>query len=228
MKLTKHLSQTNGRFVLLLPVVLTAFFSSPLHANPVLDQQQLLYNGGMSARTLPGYSLSQTFTAGLSGVLTEIDMGFFAAYRSPGKYATWDGFGQLSITDATGALLETERVRAFTIAGPFTWNNWATDVNVLRGHQYAFLFTPAAGTYNPETGSGVPDPYGVAIGSINGRSRLYAGGELNGIAAMDAVFKTFVDPGSPNVAAPEPSNFLLAGLGVLLALAGTLRRFCIR
>jgi hypothetical protein len=42
-----------------------------------VDQQQLVYDGGTSARTLPGYTVWQSFTAGLTGTLAEIDMGFF-------------------------------------------------------------------------------------------------------------------------------------------------------
>lgn len=40
-----------------------------------LDQSQLIYTGGMSARTLNGYSEWQSFKAGISGTLTEIKMG---------------------------------------------------------------------------------------------------------------------------------------------------------
>src|SRR4051794_37975222 len=100
-------------------------------------------------------------------------MGFFAGADGRSGhvvYATWSGFGQLDITDATGAILQTERVHAYTAAGPITSNDWATNVNVLSGHQYAFTFTPEA--------SSVPDPYGVKIAyNANGQSGYYAGGQ---------------------------------------------------
>src|SRR5262249_54228646 len=67
----------------------------------VLDQQQLTYNGGMSARTLPGYTVWQSFTAGASGTLVEIDMGFFNSMAGDGRLRIYSGEG------TTGALLQT-------------------------------------------------------------------------------------------------------------------------
>ena len=41
----------------------------------VLDQSQTLYDGGTSARNLPGYSYWQSFEAGITGTLVQIEVG---------------------------------------------------------------------------------------------------------------------------------------------------------
>src|SRR5262245_50719091 len=99
------------------PVVLA--LAATTHAQPQLDQQQLLYNGGMSARTLPGYTVWQSFTAGLSGTLTQIDMGFFNSMSGDGVLRVYAGSG------TQGPLLQTLTVPVTGITqSPPTWNSW--------------------------------------------------------------------------------------------------------
>jgi len=40
----------------------------------ILDQEQVRYDGGTSARTQLGYTVWQSFTAGKTGTLVQIDM----------------------------------------------------------------------------------------------------------------------------------------------------------
>ena len=168
----------------------------------VLDQQQTTYNGGMSARTLAGYSTWQSFTAGLTGTLTEIDMGFFGSMSGSATLRIRAGSG------TGGAVLEALIVPVFTApGGALTYDAWSVAVAVQAGSQYTFQITPDAAT--------LPDPYGVALGSGN----PYAGGAL-GVddpsgtypTNFDATFRTYVS------AVPEPRTaaLALAGAGVLL------------
>ena len=147
----------------------------------VLDQQQLVYNGGASARTLPGYYIWQSFTPGISGTLTQIDMGFFNDMSGSGLLEIFAGQG------TTGQLLQALTVPVIGITQtPVTWNAWMVDVPVTAGSVYTFKFTPDAAT--------LPDPYGVAIGAGN----PYPGGGMgfgdptNFEPDLDMVFRTFV------------------------------------
>src|SRR5215472_6102283 len=79
-------------------------FAGAAHGQQQLDQEQLLYNGGMSARTLPGYTVWQSFTAGVSGTLTQIDMGFFNNMSGDGVLRVYVGSG------TAGAVLQTLNV----------------------------------------------------------------------------------------------------------------------
>jgi hypothetical protein len=149
---------------------------------PVLDQQQLVYNGGTSARTLPGYSVWQSFTPSISGTLTEIDMGFFNDMAGSGQLQVLSGDG------TAGSVLQTLTVPVVGITQPgVTWNTWTVRVRVRAGSVYTFKFTPNSAT--------LPDPYGVAIGA--------GGPYLRGVMGLDdpsgsyrtdfdLVFRTFV------------------------------------
>ncbi|HTA94781.1 MAG TPA: hypothetical protein VK769_01525 [Verrucomicrobiae bacterium] len=160
-------------------------------AGAVLDQQQLIYNGGLSALTSPSNTVWQSFTAGISGTLTEIDMGFFNNLSGSGQLQIFAGVG------TGGTLLQTLTVPVVGIAQPaVTWNDWSVNVSVQAGQHYTFNFTPNAAT--------LPNPYGVAIGPTNS----YAGGVmgLNDPSGsytnqFDLVFRTFVTPNSvePNL-----------------------------
>lgn len=146
------------------------------------DQQQLVYSGGTSARTLPGYSVWQSFTPSISGILTEIDMGFFNDMSGSGQLIILSGDG------TSGPVLQTLTVPVRGITQPeVTWNTWAVNVPVTAGSLYTFEFTPNAAT--------LPDPYGVAIGVGNPYPRGVMGlDDPSGSyrTDFDLVFRTFV------------------------------------
>lgn len=141
------------------PIVLAPGDSVELHAiatlDGYLDQTDTLYNGGMSARTLPGYTVWQTFKAGRSGLLTRIEMGFFNYINGIGTFTIYDGAG------TTGTILQTGQVNVNCPSGscmiPF-----AANVPVESGQDYTFEFIP---------GAGIPDPYGVQVDANNTYSR---------------------------------------------------------
>jgi hypothetical protein len=195
--------------LLLITTIVLSAIASPAKADTI-DQQQLFYDGGISARTLPGYTVWQSFTAGLTGTLTEIDMGFFNDMSGDGTLRIYSGQG------TSGAILETLSVPVVGITQPsFTWNNWSVNVAIQVGLQYTFELTPNSVT--------LPDPYGVAFGTAD----PYAGGVagLNDpsgtypLADWDLVFQTRVSRASM----PEPTSIVLLGCG-LVALTLPKRR----
>jgi hypothetical protein len=148
----------------------------------ILDQEQVRYDGGMSARTLPRYTVWQSFTAGKTGTLVDIDMGFFNAMSGSGELTIYEGVG------TSGQVLQTRKVNVVGLDGGVTWNRWTVHVPVIAGRRYTFEFRP-----DPKT---LPDPYGVTTGPAN----AYPGGSLGGsdpsgsvATDFNAVFRTWVD-----------------------------------
>jgi len=192
-------------------VTWTGVLAVPAEAQTI-DQQQLVYNGGLSARTLPGYTVWQSFTAGLTGTLTEIDMGFFNNMSGDGTLTIYSGQG------TAGTILETLDVPVVGITQPgATWDDWSVSVPIQAGLQYTFELTP-----NPQT---LPDPYGVCVGSNNPYpvSRGVFGGEYTGGSSyidtgFDAVFQTKV------AQTPEPSTAALLGVAAIGLLGYIWRR----
>ncbi len=175
-----------------------------VHATAVADQQQSSFTDGLSARTLPGHAVWQSFTPGFSGVLTTIEVGLFNNMDGDGWLSIYSGEG------THGPLLEMVNVKAKATDGGFVWNVWSVNVPIAADFLYTFSFVP-----NPLT---LPDPYGVALGDNN----PYAAGTLgiddeSGTTAtdFDMVFRTYVAP------IPEPST---AGLLALFTVAYLARR----
>jgi hypothetical protein len=141
-----------------------------------VDQQQLLYLGGESARNLPGYSTWQSFTAGVTGDLVQIDQGFFNEMTGTATLNIFTGTGN------GGTLLYSETV---TISG--TGNFWETfvidtPVPITESEVYTFEIVP-------DLAGGLPDPYGV---QVSGPADNYAGGRCEFDVTWDDVFKTYV------------------------------------
>ena len=163
-----------------------------------IDQSQLIYNGGMSARNLPGYSEWQSFTSGTTGTLCQIDMGFFNFMSGTGTFNIYSGTG------TGGTLLQTQPV---TVAGTGNFfHTFLTSVPVTSGAIYTFHFIPIQG-------GGLPDPYGVQVQSPGS----YSGGELNIVdpsgtypTGFDMVFKTYVSSSTGIATADTPSLTLNA------------------
>ena len=145
-----------------------------------VDQSQLTYNGGMSARTLPQYTVWQDFTPGITGTLCEIDMGFFNAMTGTSTLNIYAGTG------TGGTLLQTQLV---TVSGTGNFfQAFSVWVPVISGSEYTFQFIPTQG-------GTLPDPYGVQVESPG----TYAGGEMEisdpsgtYTTGFDMVFKTYV------------------------------------
>ena len=160
----------------------------PVARTAVVDQAQLVYNGGLSARTLPGYSHWQSFTAGITGQLVQIDIGFFNDMCGDGTLAVYSGEGTRGERLYSGpATVTADGV------GRLSWNCYLLRVAVTAGRKYTFHFTPNAQT--------MPDPYGVCIGA---GTSLYPRGIFTHVDPSgeyadvhQSVFRTHVIPDSP-------------------------------
>ncbi|MEN9337406.1 MAG: Secretion system C-terminal sorting domain [Bacteroidota bacterium] len=144
-----------------------------------LDQSQLNSNAGTSARTLPGYSIAQSFKCGITGTLSKIDVGFFSTMNGQGTLKIYAGNG------ISGTVLQTLAVTATCGAGD-CFISFTTNVAVQANQTYTFQFTP---------GTGMPDPYGVQV-QMPG---TYANGTFyiidpSGVydSGFDMVFRTYV------------------------------------
>ena len=181
--------------------LLAIFFFSGVLAGAkaqTLDQSQLIYNAGLSARNLSGNSIFQSFTCGITGTLSEIDMGVFNAINGIGVLKIYSGI------DTTGTLLQTTPVSINCPSGN-CFTNFPTSVSVTAGQVYTFRFIP---------GAGIPDPYGVQLQSPG----AYTGGQLGIISGGisypgdDIVFKTFVRKKAPVLISPANVSSNWTGL----------------
>jgi len=148
----------------------------------ILDQSQTLYDGGTSARNLPGYSYWQSFTAGITGTLTQIDAGFFTLIDGTGYWTVWEGSG------TGGTMLDSQVVNIYCSGGNCLLS-FEENIPVTEGDIYTFQI---------RGGPGMPDPYGLQIGSGN----PYADGEMGFVdpsgtylTDFDWVFNTYVQGG---------------------------------
>jgi hypothetical protein len=207
-----------NRLTTVLVVALALVALSP--AQQVLDQSQTIYNGGTSARNLPGYSEWQSFTAGITGRLTEVDLGFFAGINRNGG-TSYTGTGTLRIFSGQGTggtLLQTEAVNVSATSSatyaPCDFNQFKTNVASVAGNMYTFDFTPTQG-------GGLPDPYGICVGTIfgagNSMSSPYTRGMDGDSNLFSMDFKTYV-----TAAVPEPTSLISL---VVLASAILVKRF---
>jgi hypothetical protein len=169
------------------------------YSQTVLDQQQTQYDSGISARSLVGYQIGQSFTARVSGTLTEIDVGFFNPINGIGTISVYSGQGN------SGTLIDNTLVSVKSSSiGSLNWNAFTVNAPSAAGQQYTFLFTPYLTT--------IPDPYGIAAASGN----PYLGGASVFIdpsgayieTAFDLDFKTYVS-------VPEPSTMDAVCFGLL-------------
>jgi hypothetical protein len=142
------------------------------------DQSQLLTNAGRSARNLPGYYEGQTFTAGATGLLCEIDMLMFNTMSGTGTLKIYSGSG------IRGTLLNTQIVNVNVPSMTSVWQNWtiSSPLFVTDASVYTFQFIPIQG-------GGLPDPYGVNLQTSN----VYSGGNDLASTNWDLMFMTYVD-----------------------------------
>ena len=178
----------------------------------VIDQSQLTYNIGVPfafSATYPNYPVGQSFTAGLSGTLSNIMLGTNGGILGGTNSVTLevrDGDG------VAGTLLGTRTLAVSSVWTPSTglymldMNTASMGITVESGHQYTFDITNVSGSgdlvYRGVLGS-TANPY------ANGR--IYVGPGYGNQPRWDLVFRTSVS------AVPEPETYgmLLAGLGVM-------------
>ncbi len=174
------ISIQNGKMLLCIGIFffMNSIFSFAQCSN--VDQSQLNYNGGTSARNLSQYTVWQSFTSGVTGTFCKLYVGFFNAMTGTGTLNIFAGIG------TAGALLQTQTV---TVSGTSNFfQSFSVSVPVTSGSVYTFQFIPAQG-------GGLPDPYGVQIENPG----TYSGGQMEltdpsgtYITGFDMVFKTYV------------------------------------
>ena len=186
MKFKASLSKTKK--ILCIAALLIFIFTQKVFSL-TLDQNQPQWNGGTSERNLPGYYEWQSFTAGISGSLSKIDLMFCntnVKVNGTGTLKVYTGQG------TTGTLLLTQSVSvngtAYNFNQPF-WQSWNlnTTPNITVGSLYTFQFIPTQG-------GGLTDPYLIQIYLPS----IYAGGQNYNLGTLgDCTFRTYVNTSLP-------------------------------
>lgn len=160
-------------YILFLMVIL----SSAARAQCLLDQDQPIYNGGRSARNLPGFFEAQSFTAGSGGLLCQLDMLMFVSMNGTGTLNIFKGEG------ISGPLLASQSVTVNVPGNVSVWQTWSlfSPPVVTEDSVYTFQFVPIQG-------GGIPDPYGVNV-DLND---VYAGGVDISNPTGDLAFRTYI------------------------------------
>jgi hypothetical protein len=201
-------------------------------ASPVLDQSSVPSTGVIAHSTGGGVTLflpqlaGQSFTVGLSGKLTEIDVGVFDfdTFDPPSEGVT---FSLYDTPGGTGPSLFTRHLDAQSIPyfylGGSGWgslhqfNLTSAHVSVHPGEMMSFVLTPDAGTV-------VTLSY---LFSVDGQPLSYSGGSmLVGPAGALLPSYTFLSNGSPvpangafrtYVTVPEPETWalMIGGFGLV-------------
>ncbi|TDK65669.1 PEP-CTERM sorting domain-containing protein [Sapientia aquatica] len=197
--------------------------ASTANAAPI-DQSQLSFNTGVpfefSFATVTNYPLGQSFTAGKTGLLTDIYLGSNGGIQNGGDTLTMDIHSGNGIG---GALLGHSTVNVSSIWTPSV-NQWlitidttALGINVVAGNQYTFDFTAV-------TGPGDLAYRGI-LGNTNNPyagGRIYTGAGYGNQPNWDLVFETAVD--TNNVPEPAPYALLLVGALALIGFAARKRQ----
>ncbi len=194
-------------------VVLAVLLASAGAMGAVVDQSQLAFNTGDPFEFVSGgnnYPLGQSFTAGLTGQLAEVDL--FSNGKLDGSNTV--AF-ELRAGDGTGGAVLGSFMYAvgpnnydFALAGyPVAIDTTSLGVNVAAGSQYTFLITAVTG------------PGDLAFrGVLAHMTNPYAGGRAyHGPAGYgdtpdwDLMFRTHV--------VPEPGSIALCSIAMLGFLA---------
>jgi hypothetical protein len=193
---------------LALLLALMLFGGRSAEAAPILDQQYTAIGTG-SVIVSASQSIAQTFTVGMEGLLTSVEVQVARRAVPP------DSDLILSIVNAaTGTLtdvLATVAIDPSEVSTSFAFlavdlSSFMLDVEV--GQRLAIRLTTAS----PGTGGGI-NPY-AWFGDFPG---TYVGGTAfinnNPSLQRDMAFRTFVDPQA--AAIPEPASLALVAVGLL-------------
>jgi hypothetical protein len=191
---TKHIVQ-----ILLLILLLCHL----VEAVPVLDQEQIIWDFA-NYRPSVGYKVGQSFTAGITGTLKQIEMGFLKQIDGDGIVEVFQGLGY-----AEDPLLQTVGVDIYSVDnGEINYNSFLVHIPIVNGQQYTFRFVP-----NPLT---MPDPFYYGVSNNNpyprGTATNIANDDYVEFSVTDIVFRTWVEP------IPEPTTIGLLALGGLTLL----------
>jgi len=182
------------KLVLVLVMVVTIIPVGSVKASGTLDQQQTEDDGPVN--TLGGQSLGQTFTAGLTGSLTEVDIVVgclsFACGSSTVTVQIFSGS-----PPGTGVLLAQTSLSGSSVkalvpgpGAPFTTFTFTAPAPVAAGKKYSIILTSNAGGFTFAVGGSASKVYS------GGESYHNAGGGwvADTLTGLDWAFETFVTP----------------------------------
>jgi hypothetical protein len=175
-------------------------------ATPVLDQESPL-GSGASVPIGPGVSLQQGGIAGMSGLLTSIEV-----------YVDDPGTGTAIVSFNLGSPWQTDVSEFITLIDPTAVGWYSIDTSGAGIHLNAndpFVIGIAPGEGAIELGITATDP-----GGDYPRGELWGNGEA--VSILDLTFRTYMDPDGGSPAVPAPAALLLVGLGTAL-VAGVRR-----
>lgn len=190
----------------------TSLFAAPAIAAPTLDQSYWSHGTiGAPFYFSPTFSdlpLGQSFTAGLTGTLSEFDMLISYYDSAVVTFEVRAGNG------TNGALLGSGTQTLGCGPGDNGWycgldvDLSSLDIGVTAGSQYTFLITGMGGDAAGRVALILDDHYGGG--------HMYAAAYGNP-QAWDASFRTFVDQGSGETGVPEPASWalMLGGFGMI-------------
>lgn len=116
-----------------------------------IDQQQTTYNAATSMPTSPAnYYLGQSFTAGVTGTLTRIDIGFVNAFSGTGTVRVWSGSSPIGMT-----VIASVPITVTSINGAATYSSCFPNVAIQANAAYYFEFVPVS----------MPNPIPFAVGT---------------------------------------------------------------
>jgi hypothetical protein len=204
-------------------------FPTGARAEPIALLDQTATGISQQAFVCCGFQWAQTFTGGLKGRLTGVEVylgdaagGFsgegplrFDVRRVDGDEPSDDSADVL----ASGAL----ETAAFTSEGFYALNLATAWIAVRPGDRFAIVLSnagpdfPAPWTWRFSDRGESPYPQGQMFFRLNPA----AAWSVRGFAGQDFAFRTFVSP----AAVPEPASLVLAASGLLLMLAVAKGRF---
>ncbi len=207
------------KLVIAVGAAMTLAYALPSSAAPVLDQS---FDAVAAGSTTSGgiasdQELGQTFTSGISGQLTRIDLQIQSiSFDAPTSDLLFDilpsdGTFPTGPAIASGSISRESIPTSLPVDDPFVSVDLTSfNIMVTAGESLAILLR------NPNPGGyGWFEVFGGDYAGGNSLIRLPPETGFGAIPLIDQGFRTFVDPGAVVAQVPEPGTIALLGLGLV-------------